>query len=172
MTSLWRSQNSVPIKIIIIIIKAQRYFASLRDDKPGVHVFTEAGGRIHGELLPLLYMVSHCPYQRYFANLGDDKTRVDTWICRDRLHFFWQHGLADVAVAHQSYLDPVSASGPLRSTRFSFTSQPSPITVVISSCFPIFSVDLACYDPSNRWGLENPDVTKSPLLFSGSEGTQ
>ena len=57
---------------------------------------------------------------------------------------------------------PVSGPLPLRSTHFSHNSPPS-LTIALSSSVTTFRCGpgLFCSNPSSRWGLAHPDVTRA-----------
>jgi hypothetical protein len=82
-------------------------------NRPGTtHAFLpcvmSTSGRIHGELLRLLYILADRRTRRYFANLGDEEPGTDAFTWR-RGQFFWQHraaiGLANaIAVVRRAHL--------------------------------------------------------------------
>ena len=78
-------------------------------------------GRIHGEFLRLLYILSHRRTDKYFADMGDREPGTDAFTWR-RSQYFWKHKAAigfsnAVSVARGAHLaHPPHTSSPVASS--------------------------------------------------------
>ena len=82
-----------------------------------------SSGRIHGELLRLLYILAHSRTTEYFASLD-----IFTW-CRSQ--FFWQH-LASIGLANAVTVARCAHLAVPHSARPRLSDQPPAIDQILS----------------------------------------